>query len=208
MRVNFTSLVLFWTGFFIHSSMALAAPDNEVSPANKTQFSVLYGGYTLSAPSLSKPTVSQGSFTMNFQYRAFNRLSAVAAYSNLMGPTFNSIVSGVDIGAQYCFFTCTAMKQKIGNAATVVSWAPWGVQIGAGLSQRSFLVKNASVGFSGPFMKLEANYMLGDKFKVLGASQFNYMINGSRILTHLTIQLGLGFDFGENVFGASSRPSI
>ena len=99
-------------------------------------------------------------------YRFFNRFSAMAAYSNLMGSTFNSIVSGVDVGGQYCFFNCTAMKQKIGSAATVVSWAPWGIQLGAGLSQRSFLVKTSSIGFSGPFMKIEANYMIGDKFKV------------------------------------------
>jgi hypothetical protein len=207
MQVNLKSVLILLAGFTFQSGIAVAAPDNDVSPANKTQFSVLYGGYTLSAPSLSKPSVSQGSFSLGFQYRIFNRISAIAAYNNLMGQTFNSIVSGVDIGAQYCFFNCTAMKQRIGNTATVVSWAPWGIQIGAGLSQRSFLVKTASVGFSGPFVKLETNYMLGDKFKILGASQFNYMINGSNILTHLTIQLGLGFDFGENVFSASNRPS-
>jgi hypothetical protein len=112
----------------------------------------------------------------------------------------------VDIGAQYCFFNCTAMKQRIGQEATVVSWAPWGLQLGAGLSQRSFIVQTNSIGFSGPFAKVEANYMIGDRFKVLGAGQYNYMLNGSKILTHFTFQLGLGFDFGENVFGAANRP--
>ena len=99
------------------------------------------------------------------------------------------------------------MKQKIAGEALIVSWAPWGVQVGAGFSQRSVQLSNVSVGFSGPFAKAEVNYMLGDRFKVLGTTQYTMMINSSKTLNHLTFQLGLGFDFGENIYESAARPS-
>jgi hypothetical protein len=147
-----------------------------------------------------------GAVTLGFAYRFHPKFSAMASYNNLFNPNFSSLVSGVDVGAQYCFWTCSAMKQKIADSALVVSWNPWGVQVGAGFSQRSFQLSNQSIGFSGPFGKVEGNYMLGDRFKVLGTAQYTIMMNSSRTLSHMTFQVGLGFDFGENVYETARRP--
>jgi hypothetical protein len=186
-------------------TVSQAANDNEVVPANKTQVSLLFGAYTLSPP--NDATISSlGAFTLGFTYRFHPKFSAYGAYSNLFRTNLSSLVSGVDVGVQYCFWTCSAMKQKISDSALVVSWNPWGVQVGAGFSQRSFQVATQSVGFSGPYFRGEANYMLGDRFKLIGAAQYNIMINSSRSLSHVTIQAGLGFDFGENVYEAARRP--
>lgn len=125
--------------------------------------------------------------------------------------TFNknlsSIVSGFDVGAQYCFWTCSAMKQKIGDTALIVGWSPWGLNIGAGFATRSIQLSNVSVGFSGPFARAEVNYMLGDHFKALGAAQYTTMANSAKTVTHMTFQLGVGFDFGENVYSTARKNS-
>lgn len=68
------------------------------------------------------------------------------------------------------------------------------------------MLETLSVGYSGPFVKAEANYMLGDRYKILGSSQFTTMSNNDRKLSHFTLQLGVGLDFGENVYDASKRP--
>ncbi len=98
------------------------------------------------------------------------------------------------------------MKQKLSNSALVVSWSNWGLQVGAGFAQRSVMLDTLSVGYSGPFVRLEANYMTGDRFKILGATQYTTMSNSDRKLSHITFQLGVGLDFGENVYEASKRP--
>lgn len=161
---------------------------------------MLLGSYSLTAPGSSISSI--GAFTVGFTYRFFEKISATAAYNNLM--TFNgklsSVVSGFDIGATYCFFTCSAMRQKLGDAALVVSWSPWGVQLGAGFAQRSIQLSSVSVGFSGPYLKAETNYMLGDRFKLLGTIQYSTLSNSTKSLTQTTLQLGVGFDFGENVY--------
>jgi hypothetical protein len=184
---------------------SLAANDNEVVPANKSQVSILFGGYNLSSDGIS--TNSIGSLTLGFTYRFHPKFSAIASYNNLMSfsPALSSLVSGIDIGAQYCFLTCSAMKQRVADSATVVSWNPWGIQVGAGFAQRTFQLQQ-NISYSGPFGKVEVNYMLGDRFKVLGSSQYTYMVNASKTLSHITYQIGLGFDFGENVFEAARRP--
>jgi len=195
---------LLFLSFFDHS---YAAKDNEVMPANKTQLSILMGSYSLSAP--NKNYSSIGSFTLGFTYRFHEKFSAIASYNNLL--TFNtsnlsSVVSGFDVGMSYCFWVCSAMKQKFSNSAMVVSWSNWGLQLGVGFSQRAVMLSTLSVGYSGPFMKAEANYMLGDRFKILGSSQYTTMSNSDRKLSHVTFQLGVGLDFGENVYDASKRP--
>lgn len=174
-------------------------------PANKTELSVLLGTYSLKAPTT---TVSSfGAFTVGFTYRFFERVAVNAAYNNLMtfSKSLSSIVSGFDIGASYCFFTCTAMKQKLGNSALIVSWSPWGLQVGTGFAQRSIQLSNVSVGFAGPYFKAQGNYMLGDRFKALATIQYTTMSNLSKSITQMTFQLGVGFDFGENVYEAARR---
>ncbi len=186
---------------------SFAANDNEVVPANKTQVSILFGGYTLSPPNGTTST-SIGALTLGFAYRFHPKISAFASYNNLLRSNISSIVSGIDVGAQYCFLTCSAMKQKISDSAMIVSWNPWGVQLGAGFAQRTFQLQNQNVSFSGPYGKAEVSYMLGDRFKAIGAGQYTIMVNNSRTLSHLTFQVGLGFDFGENVYEAARRPQV
>lgn len=207
MQLKKIALAIILSGTVASQNQCFAANDNEVSPANKTQVSMSFGSYSLK--SVDKTVSALGAVSLGFTYRFFPRVSAIATYNNLMtfSSNISSIVSGIDVGAQYCFFTCSAMKQKIAGEALVVSWAPWGVQVGAGFSQRSVQLSNVSVGFSGPFAKAEVNYMLGDRFKVLGTTQYTMMINSSKTLNHLTFQLGLGFDFGENIYESAARPS-
>ena len=183
----------------------MAYDDNEVSPANKTQLSILLGSYSLKAPGT---TISSfGAFSIGFTYRFFEKVSATVAYNNLMTVSGNlsSIVSGFDVGGTYCFLNCSAMKQKLGDTALVVTWSPWGVQLGAGFAQRSVSLSNVSVGFSGPYGKVEVNYMLADRFKLLGTGQFTSMSNSTKTITQTTLQIGVGFDFGENVYEAARR---
>jgi hypothetical protein len=177
-----------------------------VIPANKTQLSILLGSYSLSAP--NKKYSSFGSFSLGLTYRFHEKLSAIASYNNLLTVNSNlsSVVSGFDVGITYCFWECSAMKQKLSNSALVVSWSNWGLQVGAGFAQRSVMLDTLSVGYSGPFVRLEANYMTGDRFKILGATQYTTMSNSDRKLSHITFQLGVGLDFGENVYEASKRP--
>lgn len=184
------------------SPFAFAGEDNEVSPANKTQLSLLFGSYSLKGTSTT--ISSMGAFTVGLTYRFFERVSANAAYNNLLTYSggLSSVVSGFDIGGAYCFFSCSAMKQKLGDSALIVSWSPWGLQFGAGFAQRSILLSNQSVGFSGPYLKAEGNYMLGDRFKLLGTAQYSSMSNLEKNITQFTIQLGIGFDFGENVYNS------
>jgi len=189
----------------VSSSIGMALPcfandDNEVMPANKTELSLLLGNYSLSTPTSKISAI--GAFTVGFTYRFFERISANAAYNNLMtlSGSLTSIVSGFDLGASYCFFTCSAMKQKLSDAGLVVSWSPWGVQLGTGFAARSIQLANASVGFSGPYIKAVVNYMLADRFKILGAAQYTTMSNASKSITQMTFQAGVGFDFGENVY--------
>jgi len=181
---------------------SFAYDDNEVMPANKTELSLLLGSYSLNATNPPSKISSIGAFTVGFTYRFFERISANAAYNNLMtfSGSLSSIVSGFDLGASYCFFTCSAMKQKLSDAGLVVAWSPWGIQLGAGFAARSIQLANASVGFSGPYLKAVGNYMLGDRFKVLGAVQYTTMSNASKGITQMTFQAGVGFDFGENVY--------
>ena len=47
--------------------------------------------------------------------------------------------------------------------------------------------------------------MLGDRFKILGSSQYTTMSNSDRKLSHVTFQLGVGLDFGENDYDASKN---
>ena len=189
----------------VSSLIGLAKPcfandDNEVMPANKTELSILLGSYSLTTPNSKISSI--GAFTVGFNYRFFEKVSANFAYNNLMtlSGSLTSIVSGFDIGASYCFFTCSAMKQKLSDAGLVVSWSPWGVQLGVGFAARSIQLSNASVGFSGPYIKAVGNYMLGDRFKILAATQYTTMSNASKAITQLTFQAGVGFDFGENVY--------
>ena len=184
--------------------LSLGAPcfadDNEVTPANKTQLSLLIGSYNLNTNGSAISSI--GAFTVGFSYRFFEKISATLAYNNLMSlsGSLSSIVSGLDIGATYCFFTCSAMKQKLADAGLVVAWSPWGLQVGTGFSTRSIQLSNASVGFSGPYFLVEPSYMLSDRFKVLGAAQYTMMANGTKSITQMTFQAGVGFDFGENVY--------
>jgi hypothetical protein len=182
-----------------------ASEENEVMPANRTQLSVLLGSYALTAPGASISSV--GAFTVGFTYRFFEKISATAAYNNLMtlSGSLSSVVSGFDIGATYCFWVCSAMRQKLGDAALVVSWSPWGLQLGAGFAQRSVSLSTVSVGFAGPYGKAEVNYMLGDRLKILGSAQYTSMSNSTKSISQITYQLGLGFDFGENVYNSARK---
>jgi len=182
---------------------SFAGEDNEVSPANKTQISLMLGPYVLSktgVPSLD----SFGAFSIGFTYRFLDRLNAEISYNNLMSwsGSLTSISSGIDIGASYCFFSCTAMKQKLADSGLAVSWSPWGVLLGAGFSERTFDLSNATVGFAGPYGKAVLTFMLSDHFKLLSAAQISAVTNGSNALTVMTLQLGVGFDFGENVYNS------
>jgi len=163
------------------------------------------GSYSLTAPGTTISSI--GSVTIGFTYRFFEKVSANVAYNNLMTLSGNlsSIVSGFDVGGTYCFLNCSAMKQKLGDTALVVTWSPWGIQLGAGFAQRSVALSNVSVGFSGPYGKVEVNYMLADRFKLLGAAQLNSLSNSTKSITQTTLQLGVGFDFGENVYEAARR---
>ena len=193
---------MFLTSLTSYQRDCLASDDNEVMPANKTEVSVLFGSYSLKA---SGTTISSiGALSLGFTYRFFEKVSATAAYNNLMtsGKNLSSIVSGFDIGGTYCFFTCSAIRQKLSDAALVVSWSPWGVQFGAGFAQRSVSLSSVSVGFSGPYFKIEPSYMIGDRLKILGALQYTTMSNSTKSITQTTMQLGLGFDFGENVYNS------
>ncbi len=175
-------------------------------PANKTQLSILFGNYILSAPDKSYSSI--GSFTLGFTYRFHEKISAIASYNNLLTfkGNLSSVVSGFDVGMTYCFWVCSAIKEKMSDTAQAVSWSNWGLQIGAGFAQRSVMLDTLSVGYSGPFVKSEVNYMLADRFKLLSAVQYTSMSNNDRKLSHLTFQIGVGLDFGENVFEASKRP--
>lgn len=213
-QYNTIALSVLFLVSMLAASPANASEENEVMPANRTQLSLLFGSYTLTAPSTATTTTgttisSIGAFTVGFSYRFFEKIAANAAYNNLM--TFNgklsSVVSGFDIGASYCFFTCSAMRQKLGDAALAVTWSPWGVQLGLGFAQRSIQLSNLSVGFAGPYGKVEVNYMLGDRFKALGAVQYSTLANSTKSLTQMTMQFGFGFDFGENVYNSVQKRS-
>lgn len=182
-----------------------ANEDNEVMPANRTQLSILMGSYALTAPGAAISSI--GAFTVGFTYRFFEKISATAAYNNLMtlSGSLSSVVSGFDIGATYCLWVCSAMKQKLGDSALVVAWSPWGLQLGAGFAQRSVSLSTVSVGFAGPYGKAEVNYMLGDRFKILASAQYTSMSNSTKSISQITYQLGLGFDFGENVYNSTRK---
>src|SRR5690606_32248602 len=146
--------------------------------------------------------------SVNYTYRFMRKISAIGSYSNLLTTTggASSIVSGFDVGAQYCFMSCAMEKQTLSDVTTLTYWSPFGVQVGGGFAQRSIQLSNATVAFSGPFGRVEGSYMISERFKVLVSAQYNMLANADRTVTQMTFLAGVGFDFGGEAPKKSSIP--
>jgi hypothetical protein len=174
------------------SSPALAA---DAEPAYRHSISVLGGGYSLS--SNGRSSSSLGSLNFGYGYAFSQDWKGVVSYNSILSTAggVSSFVNGFDVGAQYCLFSCGAVRRQVGDVVEIVEHSRIGLALGAGLAQRAFQLTTSTLSFSGPFFKLETNYFWSDRFRLLGAAQVTTLSNSANSLSFHTLSIGLGLDW-------------
>ncbi|MBC7691201.1 MAG: hypothetical protein H7222_05480 [Methylotenera sp.] len=174
------------------SPEAMAA---DAQPVYRSHASVLGGAYSLS--STTKSSNSIGSLSFSYGYSLSESWRLLGSYNNIISTAggIGSFVNGFDIGVQYCLFSCEAVTRQVGDLVTIREHSNFGLAVGAGLGQRAFQLTTQSIGFSGPFFRLEGNYFWSETLKILAAIQHNSLSNGASNLKFQSFSLGIGLDW-------------
>ena len=189
--LNIVKLIFICTLGFLSGNHVHA----ESLPLYRNSISVQLGAYQLKS---SKSTLSSlGSLNFQYDYHFTEKWYGSAAYQFIVQSAggFSSLVSGFDVGGHYCVFACIPVRSEVGGMIEVTEESKFGLAVGVGFSGRSFQLTTQSVGYSGPFAELTADYYLGSKWKIVSSLQVLKLSNGPNELNAQVFGLGLGLDF-------------
>lgn len=153
-----------------------------------------HGGlYSFSSPTSSLSGI--GSMDIGYAYRFLPNWAGHISLNNIVSTQLVSLIWGMDIGAHYCLFNCYAKVEKIDQVIEISEFKKWGMELGFGMTQRSFQLVSSSVSYSGPFVRLETLYFINEKFKYVGRVQYSKLASSTRTLDIKTISFGIAMDF-------------
>ena len=167
----------------------------ELLPAKKNSLSFLAGAYSIKAGATS--VSSPGSLTVGYNYMLTRKWNVFVSYNNYLSTSgLSTSISGFDFGIHYCLFMCVPEVRRIGEVLTLTQSSPFGLRLGAGLSQRSFTLTSSTISFSGPYERLEGSYYVSPKLKALLVLQNGSLSNATVTMTFQSGMIGVGYDFG------------
>lgn len=170
------------------NSLAFASHDYQKHSINA------HGGlYSFSSPSSSLSGI--GSMDVGYAYRFKPNWAAHFSLNNIVSTQLVSLIWGMDIGAHYCLFNCYAQIEKIDQVIEIAEYRKWGMELGFGMTQRSFQLVSSSVSYSGPFVRIETLYFINEKFKYVGRVQYSRLASSTRTLDIKTVSFGIAMDF-------------
>lgn len=181
--------MLKWLVIFFISISTLVFADSDFQ---KHSINAHGGMYSFSSPSSSLSGV--GSMDIGYAYRFKPNWAAHISLNNIVSTQLVSLIWGMDIGAHYCLFNCYAKIEKIDNIIEIAEYRKWGMEIGLGMTQRSFQLVSSSVSYSGPFARFETLYFINEKFKYVGRFQYSKLASSTRTLDIRTISFGIAMD--------------
>lgn len=151
------------------------------------------GMYSFTSPSSSLTGI--GSMDIGYAYRFLPNWAGHISLNNIVSTQLVSLIWGMDIGAHYCLFNCYATLEKIDQVIEIAEYKKWGMEVGLGMTQRSFQLVSSSVSYSGPFVRLEGLYFIDEKFKYVGRIQYSKLASSTRTLDIRTVSFGIAMDF-------------
>ncbi len=162
----------------------------------RNEISLEVGNYSLKSPTTT--TSSMGALSVGYNHYFTPHFSADIAYQNIMATqgAIRSIISGVDVGVNYCFFSCVTELRSMNGLIQVTERDRFGILLGVGFAERFIQLPEAAANFSGTFERIQGNYFIDQDKKILMEVQNASLVNGVNSITSFTIMLGIGFLLG------------
>ncbi len=157
---------------------------------------VYVGGYLVSESGQS--ALLPGALSVEYAHLFGERISAFVDYNlalTLPPNGFGLLGSGFDLGAQYCWLSCAAVSEERPGFGSIERYPVWGASSGLAVSQRSFQLATAVVGYGGASLRTDAFYSLRANLRAEAKLQFTYLTNYGQIIRYANFVAGLSFLF-------------